>query len=96
MENFVKSSQIISTLLLHGDFFTFSTACLAASFSISMPVIWAVLRCAAISDIKPVPAPTSSILLQEFVSNQAPSRQPSVPTFIAHNSCSMVNCLNLK
>lgn len=87
---------IIVILSLHGEFFTFSVALSAAVRSISIPVIWAFERCAAIIDINPVPAPMSRIRVLLVVSNHAPSRQPSVPTFMAQPSCSIVNCLNLK
>ena len=92
----LRSALTIVTLSLHGEFFTFSVALSAAVLSISIPVIWAFERCAAIMDISPVPAPMSSIRLLLVVSNHAPSRQPSVPTFMAQPSCSIVNCLNLK
>ncbi|MFQ6928283.1 MAG: hypothetical protein ACLRS8_10040 [Parabacteroides merdae] len=44
----------------------------------------ALLRCVSISAISPVPVPTSNMRLHDSVPAHAPSRTPSVPTFIAH------------
>lgn len=92
---YVSASQlIISIRLLHGESATFSVACAAAPLSISTPTIVALLRCAHIIAIRPLPVPISRMRLQCDMLAQLPSRQPSVPTFIAQRSCLIINCLN--
>ena len=91
-----KSQFIISMRLFHGELLTFSLACIAAASSISIPVIRALHRCAAIIAMSPLPVPISRMRQLLMQSNQPPNRQPSVPTFMAHPPCSIVNCLNLK
>lgn len=51
-------------------------------------------RCAIMSEISPVPEPMSRIRLPPCA--HAPSKTPSVPTFMAQRSCSISNCLNRK
>lgn len=85
----------ISTLLRNGLAITFSLACPHASASISIPTTSASgKRCAIMSEISPVPEPMSRIRLPPCA--HAPSKTPSVPTFMAHRSCSISNCLNRK
>lgn len=85
----------ISTLLRNGLAITFSLACPQASASISIPTTSASgKRCAIMSEISPVPEPMSRILLPPCA--HAPSKTPSVPTFMAQRSCSISNCLNRK
>lgn len=85
----------ISTLSRNGLAITFSLACPQASASISIPTTSASgKRCAIISEISPVPEPMSRIRLPPCA--HAPSKTPSVPTFMAQRSCSISNCLNRK
>ena len=85
----------ISTLSRNGLAFTFSLACPQASASISIPTTSASgKRCAIMSEISPVPEPMSRIRLPPCA--HAPSKTPSVPTFMAQRSCSISNCLNRK
>lgn len=85
----------ISTLSLNGLAITFSLACPQASASISIPTTSASgKRCAIMSEISPVPEPMSRIRLPPCA--HAPSKTPSVPTFMAQRSCSISNCLNRK
>ena len=85
----------ISTLSRNGLAITFSLACPQASASISIPTISASgKRCAIMSEISPVPEPMSRIRLPPCA--HAPSKTPSVPTFMAQRSCSISNCLNRK
>ncbi len=85
----------ISTLSRNGLAITFSLACLQASASISIPTTSASgKRCAIMSEISPVPEPMSRIRLPPCA--HAPSKTPSVPTFMAQRSCSISNCLNRK
>lgn len=85
----------ISTLSRNGLAITFSLACPQASASISIPTTSASgKRCAIMSEISPVPEPMSRIRLPPCA--HAPSKTPSVPTFMAQRSCSISNCLNRK
>ena len=85
----------ISTLSRNGLAITFSLACPHASASISIPTTSASgKRCAIMSDISPVPEPMSRI--RQPPCAHAPSKTPSVPTFMAQRSCSISNCLNRK
>ena len=85
----------ISTLSRNGLAITFSLACPQASASISIPTTSASgKRCAIMSEINPVPEPMSRIRLPPCA--HAPSKTPSVPTFMAQRSCSISNCLNRK
>ena len=85
----------ISTLSRNGLAITFSFACPQASASISIPTTSASgKRCAIMSEISPVPEPMSRIRLPPCA--HAPSKTPSVPTFMAQRSCSISNCLNRK
>ena len=85
----------ISTLLRNGLAITFSLPCPQASASISIPTTSASgKRCAIMSEISPVPEPMSRIRLPPCA--HAPSKTPSVPTFMAQRSCSISNCLNRK
>lgn len=92
----IKSPLIIVIRLLHGDSCAFRMASDAASWSISIPVMAALLRWAAIIAISPVPVPTSKIVLASEISHHAPNKTPSVPTFIALSSLRMAKRLNLK
>lgn len=86
-----------------GDAAAFMRVCVTAPSSMSIAVISVVgKRCAIIRLMRPVPVPMSRIVggiccedCSFGSSAQAPSRQPSVPTFIAQRSCSIVNCLNV-
>src|ERR1035437_8820997 len=74
----------------------FSLLCRVALSSISMAVMYALLRCAAIKAITPHPVPISRIVSAALTSAHAPRSTPSVPTFIAHLLSSTLNCLNRK
>lgn len=86
-----------------GDAAAFMRVCATAPSSMSIAVMAVVgKRCAIIRLMSPVPVPMSrrvgGICGEDCSfgsSAQAPSRQPSVPTFIAQRSCSIVNCLNV-
>lgn len=92
---FCSLQHSISTLSRNGLAITFSLACPQASASISIPTTSASgKRCAIMSEINPVPEPMSRIRLPPCA--HAPSKTPSVPTFMAQRSCSISNCLNRK
>lgn len=84
--------------LLQGDCRKLKSDWRKAPSSMSMPVITASLqRCAIIKATRPLPHPISSTCFTEgFTGVQAPSKTPSVPTFIAHRLCHTVNCLKRK
>ena len=90
------SWQMQLTRLLKGLRAMFSRAWLMACSSMSMPstcatgFLWADMRA-----MSPVPVPISRIRLPS-TQPHAPSRTPSVPTFIAQRSWWMLNCLKRK
>ncbi len=96
--NWFMSPVITVILSAQGDACTFSLACAAASGSISTANNSdSGDLCAAMRAIRPVPVPMSRILLGlSWMVAHAPRSTPSVPTFMAHRFCQIVNCLNLK
>ncbi len=89
--------QYKAILSFQGDRFIFSWACATAAGSISTASIWATgFRWAAIRANSPEPVPMSKIVRACKRGAHAPISTPSVPTFMAHRSCLISNCLNLK
>lgn len=72
----------------HGDWLIFSCACAAASLSSSTASIITLssVRCASINANNPLPAPISRQRFTPATGAHAPSKMPSVPTFIAQRS----------
>ena len=85
--------SITRILSKNGLAWTFSLACWQAFVSMSMAVTCDCgKRCAIMSAINPVPVPMSRIR-NPLPDAHAPSRTPSVPTFMPQRSWWMVNCL---
>ena len=91
-----KSAHCTKIRSLHSEFAAFWNACSEASGSISTAVTLAAPRCAAMMATNPVPHPTSSTVFPHSIGNHAPSRTPSVPTFMEQRSCSIRKCLKSK
>ena len=93
-ESWSKSALIRLSRSFHSDCSKFVFASSNAGLSISTASIFASERCASIKAINPVPVPISRILGASLTGVQAPSKTPSVPTFIADFCCTILKCLN--
>lgn len=91
-----KSPLTVFIRAAHGDARALAAASSAAGPSISSSRTCPAPRCAAISPIRPQPAPASRTLLPGSTVAHAPRVTPSVPTFMAAASWLTLNCLNLK